>query len=417
MTYIEFFDKTVIENICACLTAVPRRVILIGDKRRLLTEHAQRYAALFESRGKQVEFICRLVNKNDVRSIVAVLTEIVQNEEQCAIDLTGGEELYLLATGIVFERFPEYHLQMHRFNIRNNTIVDVDQDGKTIFEGHLPMLSVEENIRIYGGDVIYDSTDRLGTHLYGSSPELFSEIDRIWHIAAEYQTKWNLLTMMVLYAGQAAGPGGDPLTVEVSMDRLNRVLAQNGLKYFHAPYILRALQAEHQVREYDVGSERFFVQFRDPLVRQCLEKAGLILELKIYAAAVRAKDTDGEPVYNDVQTGVLINWKGDGNITPAETRNEVDVMMMKGMVPVFVSCKHGFVEREELYKFSTVAERFGGKYARKILVAPALSLSTSPEYIEQRAAEMGIQIVEDVWTLDEEALERRVRSFWNQNLR
>ena len=31
MTYIEFFDKIASENICACLTYVPDRVVYIGD--------------------------------------------------------------------------------------------------------------------------------------------------------------------------------------------------------------------------------------------------------------------------------------------------------------------------------------------------------------------------------------------------
>ena len=36
MTYVEFFTKTSIENICACLTDVPDRVILIGDNSKAM---------------------------------------------------------------------------------------------------------------------------------------------------------------------------------------------------------------------------------------------------------------------------------------------------------------------------------------------------------------------------------------------
>lgn len=415
MTYIEFFDKTVIENVCACLTAVPERVILIGDKRRLLQEHAERYAEVFEARGCHVEFECRLVNKNDVRSIVAVLTEIVQREKECAIDLTGGEELYLLATGIVYERFPQYQLQMHRFNIRNNTIIDVDQDGKTIFEGHLPTLTVEENIRLYGGEVVYDDVRPEGTHRYDTSWQFFHTVDVLWHIASEYGYKWNTLLMMIANA-EPLGQTDDPLKISVPMDRFNAALKSKKMHYFHAPYLLRELYMQGMLTFYQADDSVFTVQFRDSFVRRCLTKAGLILELKIYAAALRAKEPDGAPVYNDVQTGVFIDWVSR-QTEGVETENEIDVIMMKGMVPVFVSCKNGNLDREELYKFNTVAERFGGKYARKILVAPILAAETpGTQSLRQRAGEMGIQVVDDVWTLDDAALERRARSFWNQNL-
>jgi len=34
MTFIEFFDKTCVENICACLSQIPERVIFLGDKKK-----------------------------------------------------------------------------------------------------------------------------------------------------------------------------------------------------------------------------------------------------------------------------------------------------------------------------------------------------------------------------------------------
>ena len=53
MTYIEFFDKTVAENICACLTYAPERVIYIGDNAKLMRKHIDNYRAMFAARGKE----------------------------------------------------------------------------------------------------------------------------------------------------------------------------------------------------------------------------------------------------------------------------------------------------------------------------------------------------------------------------
>ena len=64
MTYIEFFSPVVSENICACLARTPDRVVLIGDNRKLLGRHADRYKELFSEidRDKPVEFIAKSVN-------------------------------------------------------------------------------------------------------------------------------------------------------------------------------------------------------------------------------------------------------------------------------------------------------------------------------------------------------------------
>ena len=70
---------------------------------------------------------------------------------------------------------------------------------------------------------------------------------------------------------------------------------------------------------------------------------------------------------------------------------------MKGVVPVFISCKNGIIPGDELYKLNTVAEQFGSEYARKVLVATDMGKAAkSRKYFLERARDMGIQIIEDV---------------------
>ena len=78
-----------------------------------------------------------------------------------------------------------------------------------------------------------------------------------------------------------------------------------------------------------------------------------------------------------------------------DTKNEIDVMLMHGLTPVFVSCKNGAIKEIELYKLNTVAERFGGEFAKKLLV----STDFDPENEDtrkaflQRAADMNIVVI------------------------
>ena len=111
-------------------------------------------------------------------------------------------------------------------------------------------------------------------------------------------------------------------------------------------------------------------------------------------------------------TGVVIDWQTD-DPDGADVLNEIDLILMHQMTPVFISCKNGEVSNEELYKFNTVAERFGGKYAKKVLIATALDPEDlSTRYLLSRADAMNIRVVTDLQRLEPTAAVRRIRNLW-----
>ena len=71
---------------------------------------------------------------------------------------------------------------------------------------------------------------------------------------------------------------------------------------------------------------------------------------------------------------------------------KIDVLTLKGNIPTFISCKSGKMDGNKalpaLYELETVARRFGGKYAKKVL---AVTSSIGEAYLA-RAEEMGIEI-------------------------
>jgi len=159
------------------------------------------------------------------------------------------------------------------------------------------------------------------------------------------------------------------------------------------------------------------ITYKNPQVKKCLTKAGLALELKIYSVVKNLTEQDGTPVYNDAVNGVVIDWDGKFHDEDTEklydTENEVDILLMHDVVPIFISCKNGVIMPEELYKLNTVADHFGGKYAKKVLVATSLSaLGDAGEYLRQRAKDMNIRIVENIQNLDDDELERVLGNLW-----
>ncbi|MBO7215562.1 MAG: DUF1887 family protein [Clostridia bacterium] len=363
MTFIEFFDKTCVENICACLSAIPERVIFLGDKKKELDAHATRYEKLFAERGQTVDFICKSVNRNNLKSIVALLSDIVEKYGDCAFGLTGGDGLFLTAAGIVYERYKDKNVQLHRYNINNNKIYDCDNDGNVLSVNENSCLSVKENVRIYGGDVVEGKS-------FGTDRE--SDILSVWDICRKNVKAWNA--------------------------------AVNNLKKDSG--ICKELEKRELI---SFDGEK--ILYKNETVKHCLSKAGMALEMIVFLAAKQAVDTQGNFVYNDCMNGVCIDW--DGSDEKFDTKNEIDVMLMRGMMPIFISCKNGAVETEELYKLNSVAQRFGGAYSKKILFSTALSgKGEFSKYFRQRAKDMDIRLIENIQYMSYEEIKNTVKNLW-----
>ncbi len=418
MTLIEFFDKTAIENVCACLVRKPERVILLGDKMKILQRHAEIYRQIFAGRGQVIEFIPRTINKNDMQCIIEAMSQIVDEYENCVFDLTGGEDLYLAAIGIVSERNRNKHIQMHRFNLRNGTIVDCDRDGITIQCDMHPSVSVEENIRIYGGSLVRREDRPSGTRSWDMNGDFCSDILRMWEVCRQNVRLWNTQIAIFETADKIPSPASDDRTLKLPMAELSGMLKRYGAKFVWLSGVIDPLYDAGLITAYDTTGECLSITFKNPQVKACLTKAGQVLEMLVYLVArevVDPKSSPAEiPVYSDVMTGVVIDW--DGTVHPEnrpDTENEIDVMMMHGVVPVFVSCKNGFIEIEELYKLNSVADHFGGAYAKKVIVATALpDAGYFVDYIRQRAADMNIRLVENLQDMTMFEMQRVIRSFW-----
>jgi len=137
--------------------------------------------------------------------------------------------------------------------------------------------------------------------------------------------------------------------------------------------------------------------YSSPILRYCTLKAGNVLEVKTLLEGRDALE-NGKPLFHDSRMSVSIDWDGvvnDSSEKDSGTRNEIDVILMHGTTPLFVSCKNGNIG-DELYKLHTVATRFGGPYARKMMIATDLDQMHDRAYqaLTQRAQDMEISLVD-----------------------
>lgn len=419
MTYVEFFDRISVENICSILTNVPNRVILVGDDKEKIDKRVLHYKKVFSERGYNIEFKDEIVSEWKIEEVVKILEKILKSYEDCVFGITGGNEIALVALGVLYGRNPDKKIQIHRIGIEDNKIYDCDNDGNTIYKKP-PKLSIEENIRIYGGDITYGELTETKTYLWSLKNEFCQDVETMWSICKESGKNWNKQIDIFEIIEEVGTTSIDGLRVRALKrdipNWIQTAAVDNQSSCIIDRNIKSELCGEKLITSFQENETEVVISYKNLQVKKCLTKAGMVLELKVYLTARQLKDVKGNKIYNDALNGVVIDWDGEIHESRGENHdiiNEIDVMLMHGMVPVFVSCKNGNVTVEELYKLNTVAERFGGIYSKKVLVTSKLNVyKGSKVYFKQRAEDMGIKILENVHKMNNAKLAQELSGLW-----
>ena len=397
MTLVEIFTENHIKNMAACLQLAPEKMILLGDIGKIRRSPEQ-YKKVLQLRGQRTQIQVKDIRKKDFWEVSYILQQIFCTDEEFVVDLTGGDEVVIMAMGALLcslDSQQRSNIRIHKFDDRMERVMDCLDDYQTV-RGKMPQLSVEELILLSGGVVQKDPTQPEGIPAR-------RELDRLWDVVAEDPRAWNKSVSLLREIESRSD--GAYMDVDLDLPQLKRSFP--GFDY-----------KEPQLREfldklircgaiYDRSTrDRLSYSYTSELMRYSTLKAGNILETKVLLEA-QSLLQDGQPFFQDCRMGVTIDW--DGVIhAPSErlpeTRNEIDVIAMRGVTPLFISCKNGNIGEEELYKLHTVATRFGGSNARKMLIASDLDFknSSSNHAFIQRAWDMDIILMTDAATLSKE---------------
>lgn len=394
MTLIECFDRSVIENIVGCLHLQPNKLIFLGDEQQM-SQTAQRYRSFLATRGMYTAIQLRHVRMDKMEAIAAALSDIVTTEKECVIDVTGGDERVLMAVGAMLAQLDERQrrtVSVQKFDLQTGFAQDCDGDGSVI-KGKPVKLTVQELVSLHGG-IIHPSSEQLARH---HTPR---DLQTLWELARSEPRTWNR-RISILSEFESRADSKTQVFLPLN-------LIQHGIKQYDEKFTaLMALLQKFQERGIIYGlhsrTNSLSYTYAGDLVRCCTLKAGNILEIKTLFEA-RSLEENGKPYFDDCQMGVHIDW--DGIVHPStnripETRNEIDLILTRGLTPLFISCKNGDIGEEELYKLHTVASRFGGPFARKMLIATHLERKNpfSDRAFIQRARDMGIYLVPDAAAL------------------
>lgn len=381
----EFLDDEPIENIITCMHFKVDKVVFFGYEETV--SELQRITAKFlkvDCGVKSVEF--KAVSRSDLQEIVNVMSDAIQKEishnNKVYFDVTGGESLILVAFGMLSR---EFETSMHMYDVKKDQLIELENMDVGIakeVERQTVKISLNRLIQLHGGVINYN----LGkAHKDIEDPEFLELSDKVYQVAKKDWGSWgnfvSILNDRVEKKGELAF-FSTKTTIEKAVRKMSRSLLTSEKVY----EMLQELVAGGILEEMEHKPEEIGFRFRDAKVKAMVLEAGCILETYAFVKALSCNE--------ECRVGVHLDW--DGVIhkeAGKDVLNEVDVLAIKGTIPTFISCKSGKMAAHEalytLYELETVANRFGGKYARKILVC-AKELGSA--YLE-RAKEMGIEVV------------------------
>ncbi len=384
-TIIELFDECQIENVMSALVYEPQKIIFVGYE-SVMTEKRQADIKIF-LRIKRIlsnlEFIT--VPENDFGAISSKIEKLISENDDCVFDTTGGEDLILTVMG---KLAAEKEIPKLYFSIPTREIVteNFTEEPK---RNSWPNLTCEEYITLYGGKIAKNPLDDF---VWEMNPEFKQDILTIWDICNDNNTLWNKqCTIFGQYRQYGSMSDNFKMTVDIEHMRDSRLDPKTHTE------IMAKLRKYGIIKDFRISPDKLIFRYKNEQVYRLLLKAGNILELYLYMILCELSDKNPELGISS-DTGVQIDWDGVIHSRYSEkkdTKNEIDCLAVFGVVPVFISCKNGDVKKEALYELETVANRFGGKYAKKIIMVGALNdFDDSTKFLLERAKDMDISVIE-----------------------
>lgn len=365
----EFLDEDAIENMITCLNYKMDKVVFLGfaetiqAKKKGIEKFLKKHCGV-----KAVEFDA--ISHTNLNAITDMIRREIQqeykNNNKCFFDITGGEGLAMLAFGMLAD---ELNVPMHLYDVKKNELYEYGADtsmymSQNVEKNHVPW-NLDTYVEMHGGTI----DDKRGkVHKVKHTKEDLADIEALWELCTKYRNEWNCFCGIMAKLNKASSG----LTYSGSTADFEEIVkSQPGFtkKKADAVPLFEKMIADCDTKGFftdNLSTPRGrIITYKNEFIMSCLGESGSALEQRVY---LLEKEKEG---VIDCRTGVHIDWDGEIIGTPGDdVLNEIDVVVLKGYIPTFISCKAGKVSRlkqDVLYELDTVTSRFGGKYANKEL--------------------------------------------------
>lgn len=378
---IELYDKEPIYNYLAAAVFRPDRVYFVGDPKSVNDKCRRQTENFARITGLESEFFYRAARSNNFDEIRREIKKILEAEHksgnECVIDVTGGKDLALVASGTLMCENTEvicYDSEINSFRLLSSGETHAVDIG----------IPCEAFITAAGGTV-YEKTRSMNF-----TADEWSVIRRIIRV---YFDNCGIWTKFVKYLQRISKKDGEKIGDSLFIDAPLTV-NEGGKKFECNSAIMQELEAAGAIKSVELSKNNIRFRYASSDLANLLANEGVWLELSVYLTA------KGMPEIFDAQTGVKFVWdipekgRSIGSVLSDNVpRNEVDVVLSKGVVPYFISCKTRMPVNEDLNELYALKENFGGELAVAIMATTKYVDTDSP--IHERAKAMGIGIIDE----------------------
>lgn len=379
-TLIELYDPAYpVKNILAALIFKPETLVFIGLKGKLTDRVQNLIKRLLWRKGIEAELRFIETDLKDGNQVVRLLEQITWEYADCVFEISGGPDLLLALVGhfCALRGVPQLYK-----DVENKKLIWITSDGERREPLVLPKLDISDLLLAYGARL--ERTDHYFPDLGDAAQEAC--IGRICQVFLKYLEDWPHVSVWFQYVCRNAAEEDRAYEcLEISERRDGRVNMM--LRQFKNMEVFYALQKAGAIHNLAIDSRNITFRFESTEIRRLLTNQGVWLELYTYLSAAK---TDG---FDDLVMSAVIGW--DYENKDNYPQNEIDVILLKGIKALFISCKTSITKRSpyDLYEIKTLCERFGGDMAQAVLVTADNCLNNNHSlYI--RAREMGIVILD-----------------------
>ncbi len=310
------------------------------------------------------------------QSIPSVLQELhrLQSDAHYTLDITGGNEIFIASAGMILAEkyFSEARLCQYDIQSGKRALAFPDADK----------INQPEQIRVGANEFLsLSGFAPISAHSYDFSGPISREILRLWNAVKRHAKPWNN------FCSGPKDPDSDydpPITQKYL----------NGQEPYQSSYALilpilkqaDIIRADRNVTIFSKPYLEFDLNIHEE-ARFLYLKGGNLLEMYCAMAAHESK------LFHSILVSVSLDCDGVNLSLPfPQPTNEIDLILMRNNLPIFVSCKNTAPQNEYLYEISVMAKHYGGKYARPALFSSTLA---SPS-VRRRAKEMGILLLDGI---------------------
>ncbi len=384
-TLIELFDERPLENVLSTQVFAPERTVFICPPEIMRAERERRAVRSYlASKAPGSETVFESADMYDAKDVLRALEAACEKYPSCVLDITGGTDAALFASGVFCAR---RNVPAFTYSRRSGCFYSINNAPFGEKRECDLRLSVEDCFLMAGGAV---KRGRVDNAVLGKYLKFF---DPFFGVYMRFRREW---TSIVNYMQRVSAPVNGEISLSVrgaysvKSERGGLIRANEGA--------LEELRRIGFIKNVEiVPGESVSFRFRDTQIRTWLRDIGSVLETYVYKACL---DTGA---FDDVCTSVVVDWEGDlkqNNVT-----NELDVMTTKGVMPVFISCKTGELKTEALNELAILRDRFGGRSAK----AACVTCTKCQSITRHRASELNITVI-DIDDLRKNRLHERLRA-------